>query len=1085
MKKYVYILPFIFLLLITSVFALNNEYEFTAVKNSKFNITSINEFDSTHIIVEKYNNSQFGDASIDSNILTKIRISSGTESPLYTGYGNIYPTGHISGLLPKSNGEFHKSFFKNGNLESYIGYTGGVGTLYTGYVFNNNLLDTFYISNRSVSKKYATSSGLTGVLYNLQNRGLYYNSLTPTYAIMEFKPLFNPVPAQEPNNGNYGRASTKSNTEYCGGGITPSGVADYCYYNNYCSGTCTNEFSGISTQLGYYENDFNFYAQSYYHYSANSNTAYSGIQDEISNPRLDVVWNTNYKTNTTQVLGNRGILLSPSDKRLIELYNDGLYNHSTINYTTGAHGTQYNNVSTYQYLLGFSDTSINFRKAYYSSDLSFVIGITNTTLKSNNNLFNVTREINSTLGYYNVSTNNKIKKLGNINTDMFDYSTSPTCQLGILNLSNINLRAVACKDSQECYIGGTYNDGLQRGLLFSVNTITHTCSLPLMTTNLENTTINDIEFVEDTNKFYVGGNNLLLSFQSTTSPNGTLLPICVDNNYVCTNPSYSGGSYYCNIYDEQYCEQGCMNFVTDTTTNTNYESTFNNCNTIYSTQSTKQFSCTNIPLSVFGNIFTQYGVDCSISTNYITTTSANCNNNNINEIINNYPQHNYTSFGICSTDSTCTNECNIAGQTICDSTTSYAVCGNYDADSCLEYSGGYGCTSGNVCSNGFCVSNTGIGLTNNTAFSVTPYSISSTSTSYTLDAQNKKITISSTLPYHIQEFSIATTDPTTYSSRQCNYQESSIYNNLNTENVNTTLTKSFNSLGTAGYVEVSVLPKHEIPTTIIFKDSIGNQITNYTLIRNSTIKELCVYEKNNSVSTYCDYSINNYDDLSSVNLRTDYNFDTDTYTATILFNRLQDNTRSVQPKSFTQLDVSSIDIVSTDATYYSTYVKSYNVPTAFSITSRQDYNYLRCTYSSNGCRVVRTYNNNNGIADNTNYYDYQVCIGALNVNSVTTTTSVNQLPELSAGAKIFIILAVVMIVIIGFSIGGYAMGNPFIGMVVGATLGLFTLIVSSIPDAPFIGGFTPVWVVILIALFIILIGSFLLVRKTQGGNAVG
>lgn len=61
--------------------------------------------------------------------------------------------------------------------------------------------------------------------------------------------------------------------------------------------------------------------------------------------------------------------------------------------------------------------------------------------------------------------------------------------------------------------------------------------------------------------------------------------------------------------------------------------------------------------------------------------------------------------GICSggkCQGECTDECSPSGQKICSGTTGYKICGNYDSDSCLEWSSVSSCSSGDVCVNGAC-----------------------------------------------------------------------------------------------------------------------------------------------------------------------------------------------------------------------------------------------------------------------------------------------------------------------------------------------------------------------------------------------
>lgn len=64
--------------------------------------------------------------------------------------------------------------------------------------------------------------------------------------------------------------------------------------------------------------------------------------------------------------------------------------------------------------------------------------------------------------------------------------------------------------------------------------------------------------------------------------------------------------------------------------------------------------------------------------------------------------NNGCSDGACIATSGCTNECNNAGIKQCTDGNHYKTCGNYDSDSCLEWSTVSACAQGQTCSNGQC-----------------------------------------------------------------------------------------------------------------------------------------------------------------------------------------------------------------------------------------------------------------------------------------------------------------------------------------------------------------------------------------------
>jgi hypothetical protein len=254
-------------------------------------------------------------------------------------------------------------------------------------------------------------------------------------------------------------------------------------------------------------------------------------------------------------------------------------------------------------------------------------------------------------------------------------------------------------------------------------------------------------------QLYNNGNGLnYSSTNNNTVTQNTTTNICIDEQYLCDNPYFIGGQYYCNYADVSYCELGCINFVYDNTTQTMYESTFDECNTIYQESNFSTWECSLFlsDATFMENWFDitigeWYNVDCGISTNEFVTTYSSCTDNNINEIVNTNPTNQYIPIGVCAQSGICDNDCNILGSTYSDTMTSFKVCGNYDLDPCLEYSGSFGCNIGEISIDGDCIANTGNGLNDNSAFTVTPYSVSTDNTVYTVDSQKKQITIQTIL----------------------------------------------------------------------------------------------------------------------------------------------------------------------------------------------------------------------------------------------------------------------------------------------------------------------------------------------------
>jgi hypothetical protein len=165
-------------------------------------------------------------------------------------------------------------------------------------------------------------------------------------------------------------------------------------------------------------------------------------------------------------------------------------------------------------------------------------------------------------------------------------------------------------------------------------------------------------------------------------------------------------------------------------------------------------------------------------------------------------------------------------------------------------------------------------------------------------------------------------------------------------------------------------------------------------------------------------------------------------------------------------------INSTNTTFNNLRVYTYTQPNGFSDTLKSNYDYLPCTYSTVGCKLVRTYNNNNGVSDFSNYYDYTICMNSVNNANIDTTIQPGELcDDWSDGSKVLWISLILLIVLFVFIGVGFKIQSISIGLSIGLIFDLLLLIGFSII------GCVPGWVTVVI--IIISAGIVALFFKNQ------
>lgn len=434
---------------------------------------------------------------------------------------------------------------------------------------------------------------------------------------------------------------------------------------------------------------------------------------------------------------------------------------------------------------------------------------------------------------------------------------------------------------------------------------------------------------------------------------------------------------------------------------------------------------------------------------YVENCNAGCfNNSNVYECRN-----------------TCTNECNIEGSAICDSGKSYRICQDTNNDGCLEYGSRITCNTNQYCSAvgqffATC-SNLPEGIiSNSSTFNVVPYSDDDSTTLYSDDNVNRRITITTSNLVHTQKF--MTTAPSgSYTTRTCDYRENIIFDNKIITTLNDTLSLSFTTTGTSSYVTTSIIPRDNTPILFSIRTLINIDTNSIVIFRNSSSKSVSIRYLNGT-EIYLDVSNNVYDDLQSVDVSVYYDFITDTNNMKFTFKR--DSIYSVYtiPKSFTGDDISTIVFNSSNATINSVSVYRYTTPSGFSI-NEQSFEFLPCIYTTTGTYITRTYNNLNGYPDYSNYIDYTIIISELSSSTVSGGEDVNSFVNnlfgkgLSSVEKLFytimiMFVTILLVVIIGFT---YGMSGLMVGVLT-TILAVVELIFFA-----FIG-FIPVWIIVLL-----------------------
>lgn len=613
-----------------------------------------------------------------------------------------------------------------------------------------------------------------------------------------------------------------------------------------------------------------------------------------------------------------------------------------------------------------------------------------------------------------------------------------------------------------------------------------------------NNTLNDFDMALLYNNGF--GLNYAETLATNTTP-ANVTPLCVDNNYLCANPLLIGGSYYCDIGQETYCSDGCINYVFDNTTQTLYQSTYNSCDLLYSNTTTKTFYCNNLGsdlLFLVAGIGTLPWNDCGISTTTFTSSKSDCSNSNIEQIIGANPTHQFLANGICSQLTSCTSECSIIGYQDCDSANTFKIC-QLGSDGCLHYETGFSCLPTQYCSNGQCTSSYGNGATSNKIFSVDAYSVSDADTNYTKSGTT--INVNTDLLLFEQKFKINlyTAGLTTYSTRDCDYKETD-NGAIGIQSINESVPFNYpvNIYSASLYPALYLSPAIQEHNTLIYEFNISNfggmmynGVINLTL-QDGSGNNILKLSFNKSTSIFYTYYIDNSDNINNLitdaqnmagnNLDVKIQLDFSTKTATIIqYDGLIRFTYILQFNAYNSGDgVERIVLTdeNTNTNVNSVKIFTANPYTPFHLT-QSGFNYLPCDYSVAGKYTVRTYLNDNGTLDYSNFKDWTV-----NLNTINGQGTSNANNGISQGQKYLIFFIVLFVVLAGFIILGIIINQTAVLTVIAIVMSLLWTILCAIPDFPYIGGIIPSWIAIFIIILTIILGLLVGWKFSNSDNGV-
>jgi len=480
-------------------------------------------------------------------------------------------------------------------------------------------------------------------------------------------------------------------------------------------------------------------------------------------------------------------------------------------------------------------------------------------------------------------------------------------------------------------------------------------------------------------------------------------------------------------------------------------------------------------------------------------------------------------YGVCE-QLGCENECNIIGQDSCTSQNTYAKCGQYDADACLEYGSVFYCPSTQYCYTdelgGYCdllqdeettytqqritvltsiYNNTGILQSNSDTLidkvneikdyiliGISPLTsfVTKTIDTFTIATIYDEINITTSTTVYNNDYS----QSLDYIAFDCDYRESLISFDDLTQGVspttswsNTVTTETFGGFervytdNISKTISTTINPRIETIINILQNETTVNNIQlrsdsdvllNFEITYNYTNYELSIIETvNNKILVSSIGTSNNIDniyfDITTIN-----NINTSTVNIQverlILGQYIDENYYSL-PLSISNTGINNVNYLSDSNLYiYQIGVSKIDDYPIFNKNTENN-KILQCSYSNNGCYVLKIYGNEQGMP--TYYFDDEkrTCVNGidgeyidLDVQSVNTLSTVEKLFKKSFNDEEKILFSTIIILILfGFGlVGSYVIGEKIIILITSLICGLLLVYFVII-------GFIPLWIIVL------------------------